>query len=153
MKKLNCILLIVIASAYNLFSQRLPPEDLGAKIVSKKWFCTTDFGKKESIIFTSVPVGKAAHWEAHFLGSDKGKFMRCDSLSQDIAAGTEADSLTAYKRYQCDSSGTYVVRGNKLRVIQYSVSYYYTIIKMPVEPKEKMEKLELAILDPQQFYR
>ncbi len=153
MKKITCVLFLVAATAYNTFSQRAPAEDLGAKLLTHKWYATTDFNKKESVIFTSKPVGKAAHWEAMFLGSDKGKFMRCDSLEQDIAAGAEVDSLTKYQRYQCDSSASYVIRGNKLRINKEGTSYFYNIIRLPLDPKEKMEKLELAILDPQQFYR
>jgi hypothetical protein len=153
MKKINCILFLVVAFACNTFSQRAPSEDFGAKLLTQKWFSTTDFGKKESVFFTSVPVGKAAHWEAHFLGTDKGKFMRCDSLEQEIAAGAEADSLTKYQRYQCDSSATYVIRGNKLRIVQSGTSYFYTITRVPLDPKEKVVKLELSVLDPQQFYR
>jgi hypothetical protein len=155
MKKLTSILLLSCAFAYNSFSQRMAQEDLGTLLLSKKWYCAGEFGNKNSIYFVSKPEGKALHWDATFLGTDKGKFMRCDSAKQDVGVVPETgqEEIIKYDRYACDSSMTYVVRGNKVRFISSGTSYYYRLIKLPQEPKEKREKLELAILDPQQFYR
>lgn len=157
MKKTVSILFLVAAFAYNSFSQRAPQEDLGQALLTKKWLCAGEFGKKESIYFVSRPEGKARHWDATFLGNDKGKFMRCDSLKQDVGVpaeeGTPQDTIIKFDRYACDSSATYIIRGNKVRFIVAGTSYFYRMVRLPQEPKTKLEKLELSILDPQQFYR
>jgi hypothetical protein len=128
----------------NLFSQQ---EDVAQQLFSRAWHTLSDLGNKESLILTSKHTGKGDYWYASFLTS--GKFMRCDSLVQDIA---ETDGGMQYARCQCDSAATYVLKGNKVKIVKNSTSYYYKIIQLPKD-KNKMEKLEFSVLDPQLFYR
>jgi hypothetical protein len=142
MKKLFFI--FAITAYVNVFSQ----DELVQLLHSRYWFTKGDLSTKEPLVLTSAPDGKGPFWHATFL--ENGKFMRCDSIKQDI---TESEETMKYERYQCDSSSKLTIRAHKVRIVQSGASYYYKIIKYPVDPKTKMEKLELAVLDPQMFFR
>lgn len=147
----NLFLTIAIAVlSLNSFAQN-QHEEVMQLLKSRAWFTKGELSLKESLTLTSAPEGKGSHWQATFL--EHGKFMRCDSVKQDIPESEANTDITKYERFQCDSSCKLTMRANKVRIVQSGTSYYYKVIKLPVDPKTKVEKLELAILDPQQFYR
>ncbi len=141
-KSIFCILTIVLCM--NSFAQE--KKEISEQLLSRTWYTKSELDPKEPFILTSKRGTKGDKWFATFLNT--GKFMHCDSIIQDIE---EADGITKYARYQCDSNATYVIRGDKIKIVKNSISYYYKMMAYPVD-QNKNEKLEFSILDSQLFY-
>ena len=121
-------------------------KEISEQLLSRVWYTKSDLSNNDSFILTSKRQGEGDYWFASFLTTNK--FMRCDSLIQDIE---DKEGTTKYARYQCDSAATYVIRGNKIKIVKNSTSYYYKMMTYPVG-KNKNEKIEFSILDSQLFY-
>lgn len=137
--------ILFIAFCFSSFSQEQP--NVEQQLLSRQWVTKSDLGNKEPMVLTSKAEGKGDFWYASFLTTNK--FMRCDSLTQDIS---DSEGGVKYARFQCDSNATYVIRGNKIKIVKNSTSYYYKMMSYPTD-KNKLEKIEFSVLDSQLFYR